>query len=133
MVKPYEKKEPKFTKCQKVDHFGDAAQSNQEFEKLEKQALKEFLDGMRHTTEDAPEYHVIGEYNAVIRARQLAEEMQEVFERADPLFSFTSGTYKDVKAACKDVFKFAGRLAEKMNIEDELSVKDSKKLRAKLN
>ena len=32
-VKPYEKKEPKFTKCQKVDHFGDTALSNKEFEK----------------------------------------------------------------------------------------------------
>ena len=133
LVEPYEKKGPKFTKCLKVDHFGDTAESNKEFEKLEKQALKEFLDGMRHTTEDAPEYTAIGEYNALVNARREAEEMLEVFERADPLFSFTSGTYKDVKTACKDIFKFADRFAKKMDIEDELSIKDSKKLRVKLN
>ena len=132
-VKPYEKKEPKFTKCQKVDHFGDTALSNKEFEKFEKKALKGFLDGMGRTAENAPEYEVTSEYEVVTNARDAATEMLQAFERADPLFSFTSGTYKDVKAACKNVFKLADSLAKKMNFEDELSVKDSKKLRASLN
>ena len=130
-VEPYEKKEPKFAKCQKVDHFGDTALSNKEFEKLEQKASKEFLDRIKRAAKTAPDFQATSEYNVLVGICSETEEMLEVFGQADPLFSFTSGTYKDVKTACKNVNKLAERLRNNMN--EELSVKDSKKLRASLN
>ena len=134
VVKPYVKKKLSFAKCQKVDDFGTEAMANKEFEALERKASKEFLDNIKNAAIAAPVDSALSERELVRKAHEDAVQMLRVFENADPTFSFTSSTYKEVKTACKDLIKFTNKLSKKMrNPEDILSAKDSKKFSTCLN
>ena len=134
VVKPYEKKKPSFAKSLKVDEFGTVARDNKELADLEKKATKEFLDGVRQAATSAPQDDSLSEKDMVNRIKEQATIMYDSLDSADPTFSFTSRTYKNVEKAAKELKNLSTRLSKKLkNPGDELSVRDSAKLIEAMN
>jgi hypothetical protein len=133
-LKPYVEKELKFTKCAKVDDFGRNALRSEELRKLEHQAELDFRDRIGLAVFSAQVKAKLTDREMLDKIKSESAELMSLLSKADPVFSFTSGTYKDLRKAAKELHELAGKLKKKYKDPNSVvSDKDSNKLNLAFN
>lgn len=131
---PEPKETLKFGQSVKVDELGSGLKDNKEFEKLSKEAEKQFLDSIAETAKQAPAPVVKSEKDMMLALVRESKEMHDQLDAADPWNHRTSAKYKNIKNACKDLGRLAKKMAKKLRgPNDTLSLKDRHKIVTQLN
>ncbi len=133
-AKPYVEKELEFTKCVRVDEFGKNAIKSEELKKLEHKAEREFNDRINLAVFSAPSDKKLTDREIIEKTEQESKKLMKLLSDADPTFSFTSKTYKELRKAAKELHELSEKLKKKYKDPDTvMSVKDSNKLTDALN
>ncbi len=109
-----------YAQAVKVQDFGLSASEKAELNKLTKEAEKEFRANMEEKIAQSKQMTDLSGKDLVSTVKDSCENMDALLESADPFFSMTSGTYKELKKSVKQLKDLSKGMMKKMNDDSKL-------------
>lgn len=126
-VKP--SKKLRYAMSVQVDSFGLGVADQREIKNLRAQVEKNFIKEVAEDISQMEMSDSLSEKDVLSYVREFSIGLYQILNDADPTFHGTSGTYKKLKTAAKELKSLSSRLSKKLKKDDDkLSAKDAKKL-----